>query len=496
MTNKFNSFSVKLIAVFFLLTLFVVGDSCNGKSGKKGDNNSDSGMNKNPEGETSAITYVRKNANTPAAQADLDAMEAAMKIMKRDLKCDNTSSWYYQGGIHWVPSTIPNGNPLCPSYTNLSQLKTAWRNCTHGPGSEMHFLIWHRLYIWYFEKIVRKLSGKKDFALPYWAYVNTNDRVMPSIFRNTSDSLYESERITSLNTGQPIDPSFAQEFLVDAMQLNNQNTDYESFNSNIDAAPHGAMHGYIGNATNPYNRIFMANRGGLMGQVPSAAFDPVFWVHHANIDYLWTVWDTTANGARPILSELEKFNQPYVFFDENGNKVTYTIAQALDKAFNLDYRYDVMPPVVTKAKPPAPQNKTELMSMNLNESINKAQRPVLVKVDDKVRNMLESIDDTKKSYILEITVSYKTAPKDAYTVYIDTDRPDPKKKAGFMTFFGAEEMINMPGMESSQKFTYNITGEFNLNAIGDNLKLLIVNASGKPANDITISKIRIETRNL
>jgi len=110
--------------------------------------------------------FIRRNIHSKEAQADVEALNKALSIM-RQKSCSDPTSWYYQGAIHWIPDTIKNQN-LCDSYHNISQLKEAWDNCTHTKESEIHFLVWHRLYIYHFEKIVRKLSGKKDFALPYW----------------------------------------------------------------------------------------------------------------------------------------------------------------------------------------------------------------------------------------------------------------------------------------------------------------------------------------
>jgi tyrosinase len=30
--------------------------------------------------------------------------------------------------------------------------------------------------------------------------------------------------------------------------------------------------------------------GGTMGQIPWAAYDPIFWAHHVMIDRLWRLW--------------------------------------------------------------------------------------------------------------------------------------------------------------------------------------------------------------
>jgi tyrosinase len=41
-----------------------------------------------------------------------------------------------------------------------------------------------------------------------------------------------------------------------------------------------------------------------MGSVPTAPADPIFWMHHANLDRLWWQWQNRAQGAgkNPSLS--------------------------------------------------------------------------------------------------------------------------------------------------------------------------------------------------
>ena len=111
---------------------------------------------------TQAAQYVRKDASTAAAKEDVKALSVALKKMK-SLQCEEPFSWYYQGATHSVPDKI-NSNPLCPSYKDKSDLKWGWDTCTHKFGSEIHFLIWHRLYIAHFERIVRKTIKKGRFC--------------------------------------------------------------------------------------------------------------------------------------------------------------------------------------------------------------------------------------------------------------------------------------------------------------------------------------------
>ena len=36
-----------------------------------------------------------------------------------------------------------------------------------------------------------------------------------------------------------------------------------------------------------------------MSQVPTAAYDPIFWSHHAMIDRLWYIWQSSSHGQAP-----------------------------------------------------------------------------------------------------------------------------------------------------------------------------------------------------
>jgi tyrosinase len=37
--------------------------------------------------------------------------------------------------------------------------------------------------------------------------------------------------------------------------------------------------------------------GGHMGNLPFAAFDPIFWAHHCMIDRIWRIWQLEHPGA-------------------------------------------------------------------------------------------------------------------------------------------------------------------------------------------------------
>ena len=91
--------------------------------------------------------YVRKNIHSNEALDDILALNKALDIMRKK-DCKDPLSWYYQGAIHWIPDTI-NNNRWCQFYHNVGDKLDAWDNCTHTPSGKekLHFLVWHRLYI-------------------------------------------------------------------------------------------------------------------------------------------------------------------------------------------------------------------------------------------------------------------------------------------------------------------------------------------------------------
>jgi tyrosinase len=100
------------------------------------------------QGATVARRSVRgMTANDP----DLAAMSRAVAAMK----------------------ALPRSDPR--NWTRFADIHRSF--CPHG---NWYFLPWHRAYLVSFEEIVRELSGKADFALPYWNW--TADRAFPAAF--------------------------------------------------------------------------------------------------------------------------------------------------------------------------------------------------------------------------------------------------------------------------------------------------------------------------
>src|SRR5215469_7939883 len=130
-----------------------------------------------------AAPVMRRNLGGMAASDPvLASYRKAIKAMKA-LPTTNPLSWDYQAAIHG---------------TTLSGSHTAWNTCEHGTH---FFWSWHRMYLYWFERIIRKMSGDSSWALPFWDYNSPSQRSLPVPFRDSSSELYLLNRGTGWNSG-------------------------------------------------------------------------------------------------------------------------------------------------------------------------------------------------------------------------------------------------------------------------------------------------------
>ncbi|HSK70466.1 MAG TPA: tyrosinase family protein [Pyrinomonadaceae bacterium] len=247
-----------------------------------------------------AGAIVRKNFKNLTA-AELTAFKKGIAVMKSRPAKDPTS-WTYQAAIHGTTAT---------------PVQTAWNTCQHNTT---FFLSWHRMYLCFFERILRKAAGMPGLGLPYWNYsdaADPNARFLPAAFRtpaDSSNSLYTPNRNASFNAG-------TGQLSASAVSLASAlpgPTGFYPFSSTVNGTPHGAVHVSI---------------GGWMGSVPTAAQDPIFWLHHCNIDRLWNRWLAGGGGrSNPPITDTAWHNTNFTFFDENGAQVQMKGADLVDAA--------------------------------------------------------------------------------------------------------------------------------------------------------------------
>jgi hypothetical protein len=75
----------------------------------------------------------------------------------------------------------------------------------------------------------------------------------------------------------------------------------------------------------------------------TAAQDPIFWLHHSNIDRLWERWLDRSGGRANPVSDGVWMDTGFAFFDEDGARVEMSAREIVETASQLDYVYDDEP---------------------------------------------------------------------------------------------------------------------------------------------------------
>jgi len=222
-----------------------------------------------------ASLIVRKNTDSLGA-AELAALRAG--YAKAQTIMDNRGYNHF-AGIHGIP------NWYC------------WHH-SHTQGSNVNanlFLPWHRAYLLYFERAIRDQSPPTPkVGLPWWDWTsNTSHSVgVPHAFSVATaggqpNPLFKA-RIVAPTATPPIN-RFTRRFPGNPAQLPTAAsvnallnlTQFNDFTSQLENI-HDFVHGWTGGNN--------GSVGGDMGSLGTAAWDPIFWSHHCNIDRLWYLW--------------------------------------------------------------------------------------------------------------------------------------------------------------------------------------------------------------
>jgi tyrosinase len=313
------------------------------------------------------MTYVRRNVwNLGSEWADpiLWYARAVGAMMKRPLA--EPTGWRFYAGIHgfnqglWTQLGYYNPADQRPSAPVVQQF---WAQCQHG---SWYFLPWHRGYVLAFEANVRaavlELGGPSDWALPYWNYFKPHEAALPSAFASPDwpdgkgdNPLFVAPRygpsgngkvhvpLRQVNLKAMADPDFTGVSGGGNPGFGGIDTGFSHggpVHGGIESQPHDMVHVFVGGSENND-----PSRPGAMSVPDSAGLDPIFWLHHSNIDRLWAAW----NGSSPshvdptdpkwVNGPASIGQRPFTMPMPNGTTWTYTPAQMTDPQ-TLGYEYD------------------------------------------------------------------------------------------------------------------------------------------------------------
>jgi tyrosinase len=176
----------------------------------------------------------------------------------------------------------------------------------HGKPTFLH---WHRAYLQQVELKLRAAGAGHDVMLPWWDWTATPE--VPPIYAAAQaqgqPNPLSSAAINDLarQQGSRADPETAQlarspTTVRDPGQPGTElptaadiatvlaYQDFDSFTRNLEDW-HNQIHVWV---------------GGHMGDIPFAAYDPVFWAHHAMIDRVWRLWQLRYPGTASVAPAL------------------------------------------------------------------------------------------------------------------------------------------------------------------------------------------------
>lgn len=265
---------------------------------------------------------VRKNFNSLSKWEMLNLNYAIkqMKIRSQN-NINDPLGWSFQVKIHNSP--YPDGS--------LSE------TCQHG---NCFFLAWHRMYLFFFERILFKHmrnNWPKPSGLPYWNNANANpstsaNTIIPIMFRKsttsmlfwppyvTQSNLRHSRNLDYNRVGTISNPVWPIPAYVGSDYNNALNyTNYYDFQDALENA-HGAVHNLLGVWNDANNNTILYD----MFDGTKAANDPIFFFHHANVDRYWELWLAKGQKRKNPGSDCDKFwwDKRFEFYDSTGKKVS------------------------------------------------------------------------------------------------------------------------------------------------------------------------------
>jgi tyrosinase len=425
--------------------------------------------------------------------AVLEAYERAIATM-RGLDDPNGPpadplGWTFQAAIHGLSDA--NGDP--------DTSNPFWSNCQHG---SWFFLPWHRMYLAAFEQIIQFHLGDDQWALPYWYSIDPDSpgkAVLPPAFRDLSladNNLQTEERSQTVKAGLPfygdIDPVQVGETVLQTLDAAQYSTPsgVATFGGGeradlafdggerglLENVPHGAVHSLVGNDYDEFGQLVDP---GWMGSFYTAGLDPIFWLHHCNIDRLWEVW------LRLDPAHVNPTGDP-AFFDTTfsfpvpGGEVTWSVGEVLDTEF-LGYVYESLDAPSALMPAPEPErervralNPEEAMPpqiMGATDDVSLASaEPVAVQLEPP-RHRRELDDEPSSRAYLRVEGVTGTSAAPLYGVYVNVpegaDPHDyPELRAGSFSTFGLAETSRTNDQHDAE----GLTAVFDITAVRGRLE--------------------------
>lgn len=462
---------------------------------------------------TYPFPQVRYNVLSTQGQVMVRKYARAVQIMKSRPASD-PGSWTFTWYTHASPlsKSAAIEQVFGETWSPAKDLATkVWWTCQpHQSGQNTdNFLPWHRMHLYFFEKLIGAVLGDDTFTLPYWNYSpglpSSQSGIMPQAFRSPDDPLlaflYVQNRNSGVNSGSPIDgqnPGVLNAASAMAETTYSPHSPKQGFCNNLDYGVHAYVHALVGTGTN-------------MGYVPTAAQDPIFWMHHCNIDRLWASWN---RAGLPNPADPDFLSQVFWFPGSDSEAVSIKVGDVMSTA-QLNYTYEEFEPAPAQpnhGSSPRLRNlaagepiSTTIVAFATAVSLGRGATTIQIKPTPEAKNRVfdlslavPSASDLGVYYLVLRDLQINVQPEAIYALYLDisagaSDEDLRTHKVGDLNFFHA-----MPGMrmdEPTHFVSYDITelvGRLGISPNGDVLLAIIPSTEPAPGSEPMIGSITIQ----
>jgi tyrosinase len=167
--------------------------------------------------------------------------------------------------------------------------------------NQQRFLPWHRRYLRTLELLLQEYEP--NTSIPYWDWANDP---VPGWLAPPAKITIPNEKMTTTYlsvvrtapTGSFPNPQQVQAAMA--------KQDYTSFATELENL-HDAVHGAFGKST--------------IADIMHAPADPLFFLHHANVDRIWSQWQAIVPDNNPTLSGDDTVLDPFAYSEPDTRSI-------------------------------------------------------------------------------------------------------------------------------------------------------------------------------
>lgn len=239
----------------------------------------------------------------------INFVKAATLQRKNQARISDTEKITFINGINAFNSSAAHPEAIGGRYDVLISIHRHWWHRMHsmdGPVGTQRFLTWHRVYLSIMEWWIRSYLNYPNFFIPYWDWTanpsipNWLENFKPSVNVPDTESIPPTPSIWDQVNVYRTPGQQSEGFLPTNEQVSDclAKQTYTDFTLDLEGL-HNGVHMWV---------------GGTMIDIRTSPADPLFWLHHANIDRIYTLWQATHPDNPdhiPILSPGDQVMDPW-----------------------------------------------------------------------------------------------------------------------------------------------------------------------------------------